>query len=39
VTKGIPQIIKTPERFMDLARFIREEVLGKPTPEKYDKER
>ena len=34
--KGIPQVIETPEKFMDLARFIREEILGKPAPENYD---
>jgi len=39
VAKGIPQVIKTPGKFFDMARFIREEVLGKPVPEKYDKER
>jgi len=39
VTKGIPQVIRTPGKFFDMARFVREEVLGKPRPEKYDKER
>ena len=35
--KGIPQVIETPEKFLDLARFIREEILGrKPVPENYD---
>ena len=34
--KGIPQVIETPEKFLDLARFIREEILGKPVPEHYD---
>ena len=34
--KGIPQVIETPENFLDLARFIREEILGKPVPEHYD---
>jgi len=34
--RGIPQVIETPEKFMDLARFIRENILGKPSPEKYE---
>ena len=38
-TIGIPQVIRTPAKFFDMARFIREEVLGKPVPEKHDKER
>ena len=33
---GIPQVIRTPGKFFDMARFVREEVLGKPVPEKYD---
>jgi hypothetical protein len=39
VATGIPQVIRTPEKFFDMAWFVREEVLGKPVPEKYDKER
>ena len=34
--KGIPQVVETPEKFLDLARFIREKILGKPAPEHYD---
>ena len=34
--KGIPQVIETPEKFMDLAKFIREKILGKPVPDHYD---
>ena len=33
---GIPQVIRTPGKFFDMARFIREEIIGKPMPEKYD---
>ena len=31
---GIPQVTRTPGKFFDVAKFIREEILGKPTPEK-----
>lgn len=36
VAVGIPQVIETPEKFLDIAKFIREKILGKPVPEKYD---
>ena len=34
--RGIPQVVETPEKFLDIAKFIREEILGKPAPEHYD---
>jgi len=34
--RGIPQVVETPEKFMDIAKFIRGKILGKPSPEKYD---